>query len=254
MCFTIMLSSCQKEGCTNKDAINYDASAKKDDGSCIFPTPDPIPSQSHLNPNLTYGSVTDIEGNTYATIIIGTQEWMAENLRTSKYCNGDSILNVTSASQWGILTNGAWAHFENDSQYELPYGKLYNWFAVADSRNVCPCGWHVPSHAEWTILTDYLGGFNVAGGKMKSISMEYWQDPNSSATNESGFSGLPGGGRFQGNGAFGGLGEYGYWWSTTEQFPDAADVWARGLNFDFSYVNQVPIGKNNGFSIRCVRD
>ncbi len=144
----------------------------------------------------TTNSVTDIDGNIYETVQIGSQIWMKENLRTTKYANGDVIPNVTDGNQWSNLTTGAWSCYSNNNQIQNLFGNLYNWFAVADQRNICPTGWHVPSDVEWITLTDYLGGESVAGGKMKSTAI-YWQSPNQDATNESGFSGLPGGFRFQ---------------------------------------------------------
>jgi uncharacterized protein (TIGR02145 family) len=208
-----------------------------------------------LNPNLNYGSVTDQDGNTYATIEIGTQEWMAENLRTTTYSNGDPIPNVTDASQWSNLTTGAWAHYANDSQCEVPYGKLYNWYTVADPRNVCPTGWHVPTDAEWTVLTDYLGGEDVAGGKMKTTgtieaATGLWYSPNDLATNSSGFSGAPGGLR-QFFGPYGKIGEFGYWWSSTEIVTSSA--WYRFLSIYFG-VGSPGYDKGGGFSVRCLRD
>ena len=152
------------------------------------------------NSDKTYGTMTDQEGNVYKTIVIGTQEWMAENLKTSIYRNGDVIENVTNNVQWSNLTTGALASYNNDSQYDCPYGKLYNWYAVADPRHVCPTGWHEPTDGEWTMLTDYLGGEAVAGGKMKSTFTQYWLYLNQYATNESGFSALPGG--YSGNSGF----------------------------------------------------
>jgi uncharacterized protein (TIGR02145 family) len=212
-----------------------------------------------LNPNLTYGSITDQDGNTYATIVIGTQEWMAENLRTTTFANGDPIPNVTSATQWQNLTTGAWVHYNNDSQYENPYGKLYNWYTVADPRNVCPTGWHVPTDAEWSSFINYLdpnadGGNNIpntAGGKMKSTGTQYWQSPNTDATNESGFSGLPGGYRF-GNGAFSSIGSNGGWWSSTEGIANGA--WGRSLSYGNGSVARGNDNKRDGFSVRCLRD
>jgi uncharacterized protein (TIGR02145 family) len=195
--------------------------------------------------------VTDIDGNQYTTVIIGTQEWMAENLRTNTYANGDPIPNVTDANQWQNLTTGAWAHYNNDSQYENPYGKLYNWYTVADPRNVCPTGWHVPSDAEWTVLSDYLGGESVAGGKMKSTGTQYWQSPNTDATNESGFSGLPGGYRYI-NGTFNLIGYYGYWWSSTEYGTFSA--WLRTLDYYIGDVYGNYPSKTDGLSVRCLRD
>jgi len=205
-----------------------------------------------LNPALTYGSVTDIDGNTYATIQIGTQVWMAENLRTTRYRNGDPIPNVMDGTQWENLKTGAWAHYDNDIQYEKPYGKLYNWYAVADPRNVCPKGWHVPTDVEWTVLTNYLGGGNVAGGKMKSTGTQYWDSPNTDATNESGFSGLPGGSRNNGNGFFGYLGNYGNWWSASESGAEFA--WYRTLLNGNAGVSRYNYDKRYGFCLRCVRD
>jgi uncharacterized protein (TIGR02145 family) len=121
-----------------------------------------------FNPNLTYGAVNDIDGNTYKTIVIGTQTWMAENLKTTKYRNGDTIpTNLTNAA-WSDATTGAYAIYNNDAANNTIYGKLYNWYAVTDSRNICPVGWHVPSDSEWTTLVNYLGGALVAGGKLKS--------------------------------------------------------------------------------------
>ena len=199
----------------------------------------------------TGGGVT-FNGYTYTSIVLGNgQEWMAENLRTTTYANGDPIPNVTDANQWENLTTGAWAHYNNDSQYENPYGKLYNWYTVNDPRNVCPTGWHVPTDAEWTVLIDYLGGESVAGGKMKSTGTQYWLYPNTDATNESGFSGLPGGFR-NGNGTFLGIGDFGYWWSSTEDGTYFA--WDRALDYSSGGVSRGNVYKESGFSVRCLRD
>jgi uncharacterized protein (TIGR02145 family) len=196
------------------------------------------------------GTVTDIDGHIYQTVQIGTQTWMAENLRTTKYRNGDPIPNVTDGNQWSNLTPGAWAHYNNGSQYENPYGKLYKWYAGADPRNVCPTGWHVPTDAEWKVLTDYLGGESVAGGKMKSTGTQYWQSPNQDATNESGFSGLPGGYRGE-DGTFGNVGYAGHWWSSTDS---SGYAWYRYLGVGSGVVTRVYSNKREGFSVRCVRD
>jgi uncharacterized protein (TIGR02145 family) len=214
----------------------------------------------HLNPNLTYGSVTDIEGNEYATIVIGTQEWMAENLRTGSYANGEQIPNVTGNTAWGQLTTGAWANYDNNSGYEYPIGKLYNWYAVADPRNVCPTNWHVPTEAEWSALVNYLDPANgnngeysgTAGGKMKSTGTQYWFLPNTGATNESGLSGLPGGARSNVDGNFGALGSGGFWWSASESGAELA--WYHLLYDSSSDVTRNSNDKGNGFSVRCVRD
>ena len=241
--FMLVVLSCgkDKEGCTEQAALNFDPEATIEDGSCEF-------SLEYIY-GLEFGSMTDQEGNQYATIVIGNQEWMAENLRTTKYCNGDPLANVTDSSQWVNLTSGAWAHYQNNSQYEVPYGKLYNWYAVDDSRNICPCGWHVPSDAEWDVLIDLLGV--NAGGKMKSTGTEYWNHPNANATNESGFSGLPGGLRHS-NGAFYDIGYVGFWWSSTE-----FSVLSAGNQTTSYYSGDVSgehLGKTFGFSVRCLRD
>ncbi len=151
-----------------------------------------IPS-IQFNNDLTYGTMTDQDGNTYKTITIGTQTWMAENLKTTKYRNGDPIPNVTDISEWYHLTTGAYCDYINTPGSDVTYGKLYNWHTVADSRNIAPTGWHVPSDAEWAILIEYLGGSDVAGGKLKETGTTHWYNPTTEATNESGFTGLPGG-------------------------------------------------------------
>ncbi len=214
-----------------------------------FTTLSPSNSSGVLNPNYIYGSVTDQEGNSYATIIIGSQEWMAENLKVTKYQNGDPIPNVTSEIQWSNLSSGAWVNYENNSSYDSLYGKLYNWYAVSDSRNVCPYGWHVPSDAEWTQMTDLLGGESIAGGKMKSTSL-LWSTPNTGATNLSGLSLLPGGARYS-NG-FGYMGTFGDWWSTTEyDFGTSID---RNLSYVTESADKYARNKTDGFSVRCVKN
>jgi uncharacterized protein (TIGR02145 family) len=175
---------------------------------------------------------------------------MAENLRTTRYRNGDPIPNVTDANKWTGLSSGAWCHYENDPKYEVPYGKLYNWHTVSDARKMCPTGWHVPTDAEWTVLTDYLGG--GAAGKMKSTGTQYGFSPKTGATNESGFSGLPGGYRYLNNGPFNSLGSYGAWWSASESGAEFA--WYRFLYYNNAVISRYNFNKRNGFSVRCLRD
>jgi uncharacterized protein (TIGR02145 family) len=204
------------------------------------------------NPNLTYGSMTDQDGNTYKTIVIGTQEWMAENLKASHYRNGDLIPVVTNPNTWAGLSTGATCWYNNDSAtYNCPYGKLYNWYAAVDARNLCPAGWHVPTDAEWTTLGNYLGGDAIAGGKMKSTGTQYWQSPNTAADNSSGFSGLPGGYRAN-YGTFFDIGNYGFWWSSTEFDPNFA--WYRYLDYGYGNVYIGYSYKLDGFSVCCLRD
>jgi uncharacterized protein (TIGR02145 family) len=199
-----------------------------------------------------FGSVTDIDGNTYETVLIGSQWWMAENLRTATYANGEPIPNVTDANTWLNLDTGAWCNYNNDLAFDSVYGKLYNCYTAVDARGLCPAGWHVPTDAEWTILTDYLGGIAVAGGKMKSTGTQYWSGSNTMATNESSFSGLPGGFRDGTNVVFNVVGSYGNWWSSTEY--DTSDTWFRYLNYANGLAYRSSTNKRSGFSIRCVKD
>ena len=201
------------------------------------------------------GAGVTFGGYTYATVVLGNgQEWMAENLRTTTYANGDPIQQVTDGDEWSAISTGAWAHYVNNASYEDPYGKLYNWYAVADPRNVCPTNWHVPTDAEWTVLTDYLGGESVAGGKMKSTGTQYWASPNTGATNESGFSGLPGGSRHSLDGTFSYLGNGGSWWSASENENVADYAWNRTLLYSTAGIYQDDNDKWTGFSVRCLRD
>ena len=194
--------------------------------------------------------MTDIDGNVYQTIIIGTQVWMAENLKVSHYRNGDNIPTGHSSSYWSNLSTGAYAVYNNDVINADTYGYLYNWYAVDDSRNIAPEGWHVPTDDEWQILVDYLGGSSVAGGKMKETGTEHWNSPNTGATNESGFTALPGGYRGL-NGSYYGMG-FGCFWSSTEG--SSYHAWSRRLSYGNSEVYRNYDGKHAGFSVRCLRD
>jgi uncharacterized protein (TIGR02145 family) len=214
----------------------------------------PLPS-GPFNPDLTYGTVADIEGNTYATIVIGGQEWMAENLRTATYRNGESVQTVSDANEWSQLNlteAGAWAYFDNGSTtVPEPIGKLYNWYAINDARGLCPIDWHVPSSAEWNTLIVELGGGAEAGGQLKSAGTQFWAFPNLGATNSSGFSGLPGGYRTA-EGSFSAWGAQGFWW--TAQFSSGQNAWYHNLFFDGGGVGNVSGSKRFGLSVRCVRD
>jgi uncharacterized protein (TIGR02145 family) len=220
-----------------------------------------IPGLSAANktnkPTSGYGpTIKDVDGNEYKTVYIGTQQWMGENLKVSKYNDGSAIPNVKDNSEWSNLTTGAWCDYNNsDSLGKKFYGKLYNWFAVNPTtngnKNVCPTGWHVPSDSEWTLLTDYLGGANLAGGKMKEVGTLNWNSPNIDATNTSLFSALPGGNRnFDGNFVY--VGFYGTWWSSPENGTSIAR--GRFLSYDNSTVNMVEDYKTYGLSVRCVKD
>ena len=199
------------------------------------------------NPGLTYDSITDIEGNTYPTIQIGAQTWMAENLKTTKYYDGTIIPFVISETVWTELTTPAYSWYNNDS---ITYGALYNWHAV-NTGKICPDGWHVPSESEWTILINYLGNENVAGDKLKETGTSHWLSPNTKATNESGFTALPGGYR-NNSGTFNNIKRSGYWWSSTES--SSADAYCRSINYSYSNVDRISSNKRIGLSVRCIED
>ena len=199
--------------------------------------------------------INDIDGNTYKTVTIGTQTWMAENLKASKYNDGTAIPNVTDNTQWQNNTTGAWCYYNNDAVFNAKYGKLYNWYAVSPTtngnKNVCPTGWHVPTDDEWSVLTDYLGGESVAGGKMKEVGTTSWYFPNTDATNESGFTGLPGGGRSS-DGNYNNIGYSGYWWSSAEY--STSNAWFRYLFNSNGNAYSFNYDKSIGLSVRCLRD
>jgi uncharacterized protein (TIGR02145 family) len=203
------------------------------------------------------GTVTDIDGNTYKTILIGTQCWMRENLKTTKYLDGAAIPNVTDNATWGSLTTGAYCWYKNDIGNKATYGALYNWYAV-NTGKLCPTGWHVPSDAEWTTLSTYIvesffGGFDMGGGglgrSMKETGTTHWASPNEGATNKSGFSGLPGGYRFEWGDIE--IGYSGYWWSSTED--SSITAWNRYISV-YATLNRDSFNKRTGFSVRCLRD
>ena len=201
-------------------------------------------------------SVTDIDGNTYKTVQIGNQVWMAENLKTAKYSDGTTIPNITNKTQWANLTSGAWCYYDNKAANNAKYGKLYNWYGVSKTtngnKNICPTGWHVPTDAEWTVLTDYLGGASVAGGKLKEVGTTNWNSPNTDATDTSLFTGLPGGFRFY-VGSYYYIGSLGYWWSSTEGSA-AGSAWACLLSASNGGASRGSSDVKNGLSVRCLRD
>ena len=195
--------------------------------------------------------VTDIDGNVYHIETIGSQMWMAENLKVIHYQNGDKIPNITDSIVWSNLSMGAYCSYDNDSSNVAVYGHLYNWYTVNDSRKLCPMGWHVPSNAEWTILVDCVGSNSFVGGKMKEAGTTHWSSPNTGANNSCNFAALPCGTR----GAysnFGGLGSFTGWWSTWED----ADGYAYYLLLQYSNADVLRYSGNKkiGFSVRCIQD
>lgn len=204
--------------------------------------------QSLTDAGLT-GNVSDADGNIYKWIKIDDKIWMAENLKTTKYNDGTDITNITDWSEWYNLSSGAYCWYDNDSaNYADTYGALYNWYTV-ESVNLCPSGWHVPTHEEWTLLTDYLGGINVAGDKLKEAGATHWVT-NNEATNETGFTAIPGGYRNE----YGFFEEIynGFWWSATERYTDEA--WRRRMESSYSNVSVLSDKKLYGISVRCLKD
>jgi len=196
------------------------------------------------------------EESTSNEVTIGKHVWMSENLNVDKFRNGDPIPEAKTDEEWlKAAKNGqpAWCYYNNNPDNGDRYGKLYNWFAVNDPRGLAPEGWKIPSDEDWTRLTDFLGGDSVAGKKMKST--EFWADndgESGNGTNESGFSGLPGGLR-GGNGAFKGIGKHGNWWSSPESNTD--DAWYRVLNYSEGNVyTYYYFFKSTGVSVRCLKD
>jgi len=228
----IIFSSCNKD--------NNISSSTKGETTAVF------------NSSVTYGTLTDQDGNVYKTVTIGTQTWMAENLRTTKYNDGTSIPNVISASGWANLITGAYCNYNNTTSTDTiaTYGRLYNWYAVKTGK-LCPSGWHVPTDAEWSTLTDYLGGESVAGGKLKEIGTTHWLSPNRGATNETGFTALPGGYRDL-NFTFTSIGHVGDWWSASEHTTYNSSY--RYMPDVYSNVYSSYFNKEWGLSVRCVKD
>lgn len=195
--------------------------------------------------------VIDIDGNIYHFDTIGIQIWMRENLKVARYRNGDSIPYIANNDIWKHMRSEGYCHYRNNDSIANIYGHMYNWYAATDPRNICPEGWHIPSYSEWLILKDYLGGMNVAGGKMKEQGTIHWTI-NVNATNESGFTALPGGYRSQWTGGFTDIGKNGNFWTTMEQDSIwAVYCWVRNTEGYFHIDNEL---KNMGFSLRCIKD
>jgi len=206
--------------------------------------------------------VTDKDGNVYQTVTIGTQTWMASNLRVTHYRNGESITNLTVDADWAGATFGAWCDYSNLAANGTKYGHLYNWYAAIDSRNIAPVGWHVPTDAEWTTLVNYVSAnLGTSGSVAKALAAATnWAASTGAGAigndltknNSSGFSALPGGYRYSDNGTFRYVGSNGNWWSATEG--DTGNAWNRLMDYYYSLVYRYNYNKTNGFSVRCLRD
>jgi len=197
-------------------------------------------------------AVYDQDGNPYSSVSIGTQVWLVENLKTTLYSNGDPIPNITSQTEWNNASSGAWSYPESIAPYDHPYGKLYNWFAVADARNVCPSGWHVPSENEWTTMINFLGGNDQAGGKLKEKGVAHWKPYNYTGTNSSGFTALPGGARDVSQGYVYPMLTLGLYWSKTPV--DSENAYGYSLVEFTNTITRFDYPKQMGLSVRCVKD
>jgi uncharacterized protein (TIGR02145 family) len=201
--------------------------------------------------SFTTGQLTDINGNVYNTVTIGTQVWMKENLKATKYNDGADIPYVTDNNTWFQTNDPGYTWYNNDeATYGGIYGAMYNWYTV-NTGKLCPGGWHVPTDAEWTILTDFPGGEEIAGGKLKEAGTEHWGSPNTEATNESGFTALPGG-YLNNGGNFYSIGFRGDWWTSTMK--DNVYVWRRTLQLNSGNISRYDNNKNFGLSVRCIKD
>ncbi len=199
----------------------------------------------------TTQAVLDYEGNVYHTVRLGTQTWMVENLQVSHFKDGSIIPFVMNASTWNGLSTAAYCHYNDDLTVAEIYGKLYNWYAVHDSRGIAPAGWHVASWAEWTALYDYLGGADLAGGKLKESGFVHWQSPNTGATNETGFTALPAGERNDA-GTYMQIGQVAYWWTSTEILSGWSGFMDMTSGSTVAQSNYT--GQKAGFPVRCIKD
>lgn len=196
------------------------------------------------------GTVKDIENNTYYTVTIGSQIWMAQNLKTTRFNDGSMITQVTDNTAWNSLTTPAFCWYNNDEAgNKNTYGALYNWYTV-ETGNLCPVGWHIPGDSEWNTLATYLGGNSIAGGKLKEIGFTHWSSPNTGATNESGFTSLPGG--YRANGIFYNIGNNANFWTSLEG--NQSNAWYRGLGFDRVDLFPSALSQSYGYSVRCIKN
>jgi len=241
-------------------------------GQESFTTQNSVGSGILFNPDLSYGSISDIDGNSYKTIQIGSQVWMAENLKTTKYKDGSSIQNLTANTAWSNSTSGAycWMNNTTDPNKQIA-GALYNWYSVR-TNNLCPSGWHVPTDNDWKILEQGLGMTQnqidaielrgtTEGGKIKEVGPDHWGNPNIGGTNESGFSGIPGGYRVSSGTFYTGVQYPTYiiqsiWWSSTNYHtePNWNDSWVRAIGKDHSKIYRNGFENSCGMSVRCIRD
>ncbi len=196
-------------------------------------------------------TVTDADGNKYKTVKIGTQVWMVENLKTTKYNDSSVIPCVADSTEWSNLNSPGYCWYNNDeTSFKNIYGALYNWHTV-NTKKLCPTGWRIPTKDEWDTLINYLGGVDVAGGKMKEVGLSHWDSPNTEATNISGFTALPGGYRISESTCYG-IGQRCYLWSSTESAPKSAH--GCGTYFMTAMASIISDSKETGYCVRCIKD
>ncbi len=200
----------------------------------------------------TFIACTDADKNNYPVVEIGSQIWMAENLKTAKYRDGTAIPNVTDNTSWRNLTTGAFCDYDNDPDNSIIFGKLYNWFAAVDTRNLCPTGWRMPTHDEWKSLNAYLGDGMIAGSKLKETGTKNWSPPNTDATNETGFSALPGGYRLGYSVAFTNIKNQASWHSST--MIDNLNSYGACVVYNYGWLATAQGVKQNGYSVRCLKE
>ena len=226
----------------------------KNDGTTVVIALSQIDSITYNNPPVQNAIISNpgtpvfFDGYSYPTIILGNgQQWMTENLKSSHYANGDTIPYITDSLIWNNTVAGYQTGYNNNPQLETTWGKLYNFYTVSDTRNVCPTGYHVPSTQEFDLLINYLGGDQIAGGSLKSNNL--WQLPNTGASNLIGFSGLPAGYRY--NTGFSHMSQHGGFWTSSE---DGVNAWAKDIHYDTETVTNGYCMKTGGLSIRCIGD
>ncbi|MCB9192124.1 MAG: fibrobacter succinogenes major paralogous domain-containing protein [Flavobacteriales bacterium] len=198
-------------------------------------------------------TVTDIDGNVYPTVTIGDQVWMAENLKVTRYRNGDPISQINDDQYWSTSTEGSFCSPDGDLQLVSEYGRLYNGYAITDSRGLAPEGWHVATDAEWTSLVDFAGGETEAGGNLKEIGFDHWLSPNTDATDEFGFGARSAGVRLTA-GDFVGLGNYGCFWSSSFAGSGSNLFWVRCMLTNNDNVDRRSDNIGFGFAVRCVKN
>lgn len=206
-----------------------------------------------FNPDIVYGTLTDQEGNVYKTVVIGSQTWMAENLRSTIFNDGSPIPNVSNREEWIALDSGAYCNqpYANEGFIKV-YGRLYNWYAVKTGE-LAPLGWHVPSDEEWTTLINYVGGANIAGGILKETDTTHWKSPNTGATNGVGFTALPIGVRDM-IGDFRTPGKGTIFWSSTPTDSSEHIAWPRSIYYDETYMYRFAADPHSGMPIRCIKN